>query len=82
MRGGEAVRARGGEARRAAVVDGAGAAADILGALAAVRHDRVLRRARGERVDGLADEGDLGIGGGEPVVELLVADEVARFLSV
>lgn len=70
-----------GEARRAARVDGARAAADGPDALVAVGHGRGLLLAPRERVGGLADEGELGVGGGEPVRHLGLADDRARALG-
>ena len=70
----EAGGAPGGEARRGAVVDGAGSATDVLSALVAVGDHDVLSGARDGAVDWLADVGDLGVGRGEPLVELVHAD--------
>ena len=77
----EAVRVRRIEARRAPGVHGARAAADVFDASTTVRDRGDLGRARGERVDGLADEGELGIGRREPMQHLLVGHEVGRGLG-
>ena len=76
----EAVRVRSVEARRPPSVHGACAAADVPDARAAIGDGGVLRSARGERVDRLADEGEVGVGVGDPVHHLLVGDEVRRGL--
>ena len=44
--------------------------------MAAVRDDHVVRRTRGVAVEGLPDERDVGVGGVEPVVELVNSDDV------
>ena len=76
----KAVRVRSIEARRPPSVHGACAAADVPDARAAIGDGGVLRSARGERVDRLADEGEVGVGVGDPVHHLLVGDEVRRGL--
>ena len=70
------------EARRAAVVHRARPAADVVDPLVAVRDHRVLRGARGERVDRGTDEGELSVGGREPVHHLVVGHEVRRGLGL
>ena len=76
----EAVRPRGIEARRTPIVHRAWATADVVDAVAAVGDHGVLRRARGERVERLADEGELCVGVGDPVHHLLVGHQVRRGL--
>ena len=71
----EAVRVRRVEARRASSVHRARAAADVFDASAAVGYRGDLGRARGERVDGLANEGELCVGCREPVQHLFVGHE-------
>ena len=76
VRCGEAARPGGSEAGGAAVVHRARAAADVVDARVAVGDHSVLRGARGERVDRLADDGELGIGGLDPMHHLVVRHEV------
>ena len=80
VRRGEAVRARGAEARRPTVVHRARAATHTIDSFATVGDHGVLRGARGERVDRPADERELGVGGRDPVQHLLVGHEVRRRL--
>ncbi len=82
VRRGEAVRVWGAEARRPTVVHRARAATHTIDSFATVGDHGVLRGARGERVDRPADEGELGVGGRDPVQHLLVRDEVRRRLQV
>ena len=63
------------DARRAPVVDQARPAAEVVDAPVAVRDHRVLGGARLERVDGFTDEGELGVGGLEPVEHLFLREE-------
>ena len=80
VRCGKAVRPRGEDASGATVVHGARAAAGAADAGAAVVDHGVLRGAWSEWIDRLADEGELGVGGLEPVHHLVVRHEVVRRL--
>ena len=76
VRCGKAARPGGSDAGGATVVHGAGAAADVVNARVAVGDHGVLRGARGERVDWLADEGEVCVGRLDPVHHLVVRHEV------
>lgn len=82
LRGGHAHGARGVEARRSPSVDGASPAADVPDALRAEGDRGRLGGALGEGVDGLSDEGELGVGGGEEVRHLGLGDDGGRSLDV
>lgn len=79
----EAARARGVNARRSAIVYGATASADVVVALSAVRNYRVLRVARGEAFgcvdtgNGLAHEGEVGVGRPKPVHHVIPRHELS-----
>ena len=83
----EARRPRCADTRRPAVVHLAGSAADVLGALGTISdHDvGALGGSEAARTDGLAVVGDVGVGGSEPVVEVVFANDtcdLARSMSV
>ena len=61
----QAVRVRGVEARRRAVVNGAGVRAHVPRRRAAVHEEDVVGRERGVAREGLAEEGDVGVRGVE-----------------
>jgi hypothetical protein len=64
------------QACSSAVVNGAGSTAYVVDTIVAVCDNRVLRRARRERVDRVTNEVKLSIGVSEPVRHLLARDEV------
>jgi hypothetical protein len=65
------------EAGSASSVDRASTTADVVGPGAAVDDGDSLDATRGERVGAgcVTDKGELGVGGGEPMVELVVGDK-------
>ncbi|KAL0568062.1 hypothetical protein V5O48_013923, partial [Marasmius crinis-equi] len=67
----QAIGVRSRETLGVAAVDGAGATTDILGPSAAVHNSGILRGALGEWI---ADESEVGVGGRDPVEDVLVGD--------
>ena len=80
--GGEAAGPWSVKASRAAIVNGARPSTDIVDSNATVGHHSALCRTSSERIvdDGLANEGKLSIGSGQPVFELCFADDVRSTL--
>ena len=84
----EAARARSVNARRSSIINRATASAHVVVALSAVRNHRGLRIARAEAFrcidtgDGLAHEGEVGIGGPEPVDHVIPGHELNGDLSL